>query len=199
MMDSLLNRRPWLLGTALPLLVVGVVACSGADGDMADVTDVDVVLTSTDEVEAGAPDGPTDPSRPDWRELAAAAEGAAVFLLDGEAIDGATALALGEDELAQVEVTRRIDGDEDHIEVRLLTDEGVAAGGSTPMDDVRVTMDDFDGLLVVDGQIRDAAELQSIAPEQIQEMRVLKGEGATEKYDDPRASEGVIEITTRGS
>jgi TonB-dependent SusC/RagA subfamily outer membrane receptor len=39
--------------------------------------------------------------------------------------------------------------------------------------------------------------MNTIAPDQIQSINVIKGPAASAKYNDPRAANGVIEITTK--
>ena len=52
-----------------------------------------------------------------------------------------------------------------------------------------------DPLIVVDGVIKDIS-VNSISPEVIQSISVLKGESATRRYGE-KAKDGVIEITTK--
>ena len=55
----------------------------------------------------------------------------------------------------------------------------------------------FAGLMIVDGVITDPAIANSLAPDQIVSVDVIKGASAREQYSDPRALNGVIKITTR--
>lgn len=55
----------------------------------------------------------------------------------------------------------------------------------------------FEGLLVIDGVISDASALRTMAPDAIEQVEVIKGAAATQVYDDPRAAQGVIRITTK--
>jgi hypothetical protein len=55
----------------------------------------------------------------------------------------------------------------------------------------------FNGLLIVDGVITDASAMNSIAPDRILTVDVIKGVAATQQYSDPRAVNGVIKITTK--
>jgi beta-lactamase regulating signal transducer with metallopeptidase domain len=55
----------------------------------------------------------------------------------------------------------------------------------------------FTGLMIVDGVITDAAVANSIAPDQIVSVDVIKGAAATAQYTDPRAVNGVIKIATK--
>ena len=53
----------------------------------------------------------------------------------------------------------------------------------------------FTGLMIIDGVIVDAAN--SIDPNQVVSVEVIKGVAATQQYSDPRAANGVIKITTK--
>ena len=55
----------------------------------------------------------------------------------------------------------------------------------------------FAGLMIVDGVITDPAIANSLAPDQIVSVDVIKGASAREQYSDPRALNGVIRITTK--
>ncbi len=55
----------------------------------------------------------------------------------------------------------------------------------------------FDGLMIIDGVIRESNAMNTLAPDQILSVNVIKGPAATAKYSDPRAANGVIEITTK--
>lgn len=53
-------------------------------------------------------------------------------------------------------------------------------------------------LIVIDGVIADGSfSLNSLAPESIERIEVLKGAAARHLYDNPRATNGVIRITTK--
>jgi hypothetical protein len=60
-----------------------------------------------------------------------------------------------------------------------------------------VTDGEFAGLLVIDGIRVEPTELRNLRPDRIERMEVIKGQAATEMYDDPRAAQGVIRITTK--
>ncbi len=59
------------------------------------------------------------------------------------------------------------------------------------------TRSGFTGLMIVDGVITDPAIANSIAPDQIVSVEVVKGAAATAQYSDPRAANGVVRITTK--
>jgi beta-lactamase regulating signal transducer with metallopeptidase domain len=58
-------------------------------------------------------------------------------------------------------------------------------------------MADFEGLLIVDSVRKQASELRNLRPDQIESIAVIKGPAAAAAYDDPRAANGVIRVTTR--
>jgi beta-lactamase regulating signal transducer with metallopeptidase domain len=55
----------------------------------------------------------------------------------------------------------------------------------------------FAGLMVVDGVITDLATANAISPNDVVSVNVLKGPAAQALYSDPRAANGVIQITTK--
>lgn len=55
----------------------------------------------------------------------------------------------------------------------------------------------FDGILLVDGKRSDPSQLRSFPPDQIESIEVFKGSAAAKLYDDPKAANGVIRITTK--
>ena len=80
---------------------------------------------------------------------------------------------------------------------RMVRDSVIIIGpGSTSGGEVR-TRTGFTGLMIVDGVITDPAVANSISPDQIVSVDVIKGPSATAQYSDPRAANGVIKITTK--
>ena len=55
----------------------------------------------------------------------------------------------------------------------------------------------FTGLMIVDGVITDPSVVNSIPPDRILSVNVIKGAAATAQYSDPRAANGVIQIVTK--
>jgi TonB-dependent SusC/RagA subfamily outer membrane receptor len=55
----------------------------------------------------------------------------------------------------------------------------------------------FEGLVVIDGRISDPSAMHALDPDGIQQIEVIKGASAAAMYDDPRAANGVIRITTK--
>lgn len=54
----------------------------------------------------------------------------------------------------------------------------------------------FDGLLLLDGKVTDASELNNLVPEKIEKIEIVKGRAA-QAYSDPRAANGVIKVTLK--
>lgn len=101
---------------------------------------------------------------------------------------------------------------------RILKGDSTASGGAQPLNKIRMKAEGrpdivvgtstlggaqggpasgFNGLLVVDGTPRPNSSMNSINPDQIESINVIKGPAATVKYSDPRAANGVIEIITK--
>jgi len=57
----------------------------------------------------------------------------------------------------------------------------------------------FTGLVVIDGVLRESNAMNTLSPDQIVAVNVIKGVAATTKYSDPRAANGVIEIVTKAA
>jgi TonB-dependent SusC/RagA subfamily outer membrane receptor len=94
-------------------------------------------------------------------------------------------------------------GDTGYVELRIDTamvnGRSVIEGPIGPIKTRLASPDkSFDGLVVVDGKIADVTSLKTIAPESIKSVNVLKGASARALYSDPRAANGVIQITTKG-
>ena len=51
--------------------------------------------------------------------------------------------------------------------------------------------------MIVDGVITEPTIVNSISPDQIVSIDIVKGAAATAQYSDPRAANGVIRITTK--
>ena len=129
---------------------------------------------------------------------------AATYFVDGKELTKAQANSIAPDSIASVSVLKKPTGSEIRIMTRSAAKENdlrttpLAQGAApTGRPDVAVNGAGFTGLLVVDGVARESTGINSITPDQIVSMNVIKGPAATAKYSDPRAANGVIEITTR--
>ena len=130
------------------------------------------------------------------------------YLVNGTAVDRATANAIAPDSIASIEIIKTNLGTG---EVRIATWPGDAPSrvrigrkiDSTIVintgDNVNISASKapFTGLVVIDGTVRESGAMNTIAPDQIQSINVIKGPAASAKYNDPRAANGVIEITTK--
>lgn len=58
------------------------------------------------------------------------------------------------------------------------------------------TREGFSGLVVVDGVVFERVDLQALTPDDIHTMEIIRGSEAVRVYTDPRARNGVINITT---
>jgi hypothetical protein len=147
------------------------------------------------------------------------AGGETTYFVDGTQVTAEQARALSAGQIATVDVRRNADGS-GTVNIRTQAAAEVAAteaarDGETSTVVVRsgegaefrttrgqggqamTTVQQFDGLLIVDGVITDASALRTIAPETIERVEVLKGDAAAHEYNDPRAAQGVIRITTK--
>ena len=131
------------------------------------------------------------------------------FFVNDAAVSGTTANAIAPDSIASINVIKTNLGTG---EVRIVTRKpGDAPSGTmqirqidstvgfTTGDNVNLSASKapFAGLLIVDGVARESNTMNTITPDQIVSMNVIKGPAATAKYSDPRAANGVIEITTK--
>lgn len=90
--------------------------------------------------------------------------------------------------LVQLRAKSASDGDGDRVTVRRDT-LGAFEG----------LKDSFDGLMLIDGVEvgPELKELEGLDPDDIDRIEVIKGPAAARAYDDPRAANGVIRITTK--
>lgn len=158
--------------------------------------------------------------------LVAPDEGTVIYMVDGVQVTGEEARALAGDRIARMEVLRV--SPEEGKQIRITTRAGEDAGEiyalteqivrDLPPPDgegqVRVFRaqrkegggvtaitagGEFEGLLVIDGVVAQASALRNVPPDQIERVEVLKGDAAARQFDDPRAAQGVIRITTKGA
>lgn len=149
----------------------------------------------------------------------------AIYFVDGDIVDPEVAAGVAPDRIARIQIIRARDGGSPLVQIRTrdasegdaLTESGrVAITQGALAGDVHLQVTrqlrlegapvasvspgpDFEGLLLIDGAVADAAELGRMVPSRIETVEVLKGEAAARLYDDPRAEYGVIRIKTRRS
>jgi len=151
----------------------------------------------------------------------------ATYWIDGVRASAEQARALGAGQITQIEFTKAgmmIDHDKTTLnakpgaQIYITTKD--AAGTSDPafasraraesLDVVRMRTaaahntttlgpgtKTFAGLFVIDGTVSNSTALQSLSPDEIQSIEVIKGPAATKLYSDPKAANGVIRITTK--
>ena len=131
------------------------------------------------------------------------------YFVDDKPTTAARAEAIAPDSIANINVNKTSDGTgEVRIVMRKAGDTPSILGRGFAVDTTIVIngaastilakpRTPFSGLMIVDGVITDPPILNSLSPAQIVSMTVIKGPAATAKYSDPRATNGVIEITTK--
>ena len=115
----------------------------------------------------------------------------AVYLVDGKQVTRAEASALAAETIATVNVRRG-----KTQEIRISTK---VAPTASPLNKVALTgsaKTSFTGILIVDGQKVEASALNSISPESIESVEIIKGDAAKALYGDAGAN-GVIKVTTK--
>jgi hypothetical protein len=88
---------------------------------------------------------------------------------------------------------------EDEGAIRFRPDEDPPLYPATDVQtgEVRMTTRErFSGLLVVDGVVFERADLARLGPDDIHAVEIIRGSAAVRVYTDPRARNGVINITT---
>lgn len=152
--------------------------------------------------------------------LALTEQGKTAYLIDGKAATELEARAVAANRISGLRVARKPGSDD--TEIRILTKEAAerdgikTEGGGGVMLRTRSSVDTggrvmlrsdasngssprrkFDGLLIIDGKVAPASELNTLAPERIESVEVVKSETAKARYSDPRAVNGVILVTTK--
>lgn len=130
---------------------------------------------------------------------------APAYYVDDQPVTAEAAHAIPADEISRVEVHKALAGNEIRVYTKVAQTRFEPAGGAGQAIVARGTgvsstsSGTFEGLVLVDGVVRDPSVLRTIAPDQIATVDVLKGDAATTQYSDPRAANGVIRITTRAA
>ncbi len=114
------------------------------------------------------------------------------YLVNGTRMNAAEALKIASESIATINVSRG--GMSKGLVVGIRTKQGdkvlMVPTTTVGANDKKA----FNGLLVVDGVITDAARMNAINPSSIESIDVLKGAAASTLYTDPRALNGVIVI-----
>jgi TonB-dependent SusC/RagA subfamily outer membrane receptor len=119
-----------------------------------------------------------------------------IYLVDGKQVSRADANALSADKIATVNV---LGGKVQ--EIRIVTKGALPAGvlNGAPARVVDVSgsaKKPFTGILIVDGKTVESSSLNSISPDSIESIEVIKGEAAKALYGEAGAN-GVIKVTTK--
>jgi beta-lactamase regulating signal transducer with metallopeptidase domain len=128
------------------------------------------------------------------------------YFVDGKPVAEAEAQLLKEQQIASVNV--RLGSHTNFREIRIVSRAAAASSGpataSAPTDGpgasapVPLMRSTAKPLLIVDGVLQaDDAALNSIRPETIEMVEVLKGDVAKANYSDPRAANGVVIVKTK--
>ncbi len=120
----------------------------------------------------------------------------AVYIVDGKQVSRVEATALSADKIATVNVRGG-----KLQEIRIVTKGALpsAVVNGAPARVVEVSgsaSKPFTGLLIVDGQKMESSTLNSLKPESIETVEVMKGEAAKAMYGEAGAN-GVIKVTTK--
>ena len=136
------------------------------------------------------------------------------FFVDDKPTTAIIANAIAPDSIASINVIKTSGGTGGSGEVRIVMrkagdapssmrrkmelDSTIVINGA-PSASIGTTRTVFTGLMVVDGVITEPAAAASLSPDQIVSVNVIKGAAATAQYNDPRAANGVIIITTKNA
>jgi bla regulator protein blaR1 len=134
------------------------------------------------------------------------------YLVDGKPVDAQVAKALKSSEISSITVIKSTGGNPGQIRISTLPDAGLGVGPSRVgvLDEKRADQitsgvsvaqaadkSAFAGLLIVDGVMVDASVLKTIRANRIASIEVMKSAAATRRYNDPRAADGLIMVTTK--
>jgi hypothetical protein len=140
--------------------------------------------------------------------------GEAAYYVDGVEATTEEAQSYTAEQVARVEVVKgqagpavyiytkdapRVDASAGSVVSRISPRDGLVevkepaggSGGGT------VSVAEFDGLIIVDGEVREDLDLSTIDKLTIQSIEIVKGEAAKALYSQPEAANGVILITTK--
>jgi hypothetical protein len=145
------------------------------------------------------------------------APGATYYFVDDRPVTEAEGRAMTGERVVRLEMSRapsggsmvriytspdaQADAGEGSVRFRPGEDPPLHARSDAATAEVRMTTPDrFAGLLVIDGAISDRAALGRLRPDDIDKVVVMRGVAAVRIWNDPRAANGAVAITTvRGS
>lgn len=115
----------------------------------------------------------------------------AVYLVDGKQVTRAQANALSADTIATVNVRG---GKAQQVQIRT---KGVLENGKPAIVTLTVSPKaQFTGMLIVDGRKVDPSVLNTLTPDAIESIEIMKGDAAKAEYGDAGVN-GVIKVTTK--
>jgi len=138
----------------------------------------------------------------------------AQYRVNGVAVSGAEANAIPAGRITSIEVVKGPSAPNGKALVSITTREmgdtsgspvvrkrfmitGGAGAAAGPDGSPRKHLDNFTGVILVDGVRSTEAAMQALAPDDIVSVEVIKGASAAALYDAPEAKNGVIRITTK--
>lgn len=124
------------------------------------------------------------------------------YRIDGVTATADQAHALRPEQIATMEVSQRDSSGLGHNVIRITTRDGAQPVALRRRTGDSVVLrkrlgETFTGLLLVDGVIVDPSVMNTLKPDQIASIDVLKGPAARALYPDSAAANGVIRITTK--
>ena len=125
-------------------------------------------------------------------ERAMIGTGSVRYVVDGKPVSEAVAKAISAEHITSVAVTKPRDA---LSEIRITTKDAppVVKLASEPAPRPRL----FDGLLIIDGVVTESAAMNRLDHDRIASIEVIKGAAAAKLYSDPRALNGVINVTMK--
>ena len=192
-------RRPRLLAAGACLLITVAAACEAR-------------LPSSPEIDAM--DASAVENNP-LTKATLAGDTAIAYYVDGSRVTAEASRKVVARDIATIEVKKGVAGNEIRImtkaaagspssdpAVALSRDpqvhaESVLGDASPEITTMRPLAPDFAGLILIDGTPADGRALARLGPDRIVSVEVIKGGAARRIYDDPRAANGVVRVTTK--
>lgn len=145
-------------------------------------------------------------------QLRPAGSGDVTYVVDGKPVTAEEARALSAEQIARIDVSRTGGAATNTVTIHTRAASGQPAATAGSPERVRVNVMQpagesqgvvmsrsrtFEGLVVIDGQVRDNAALEGLDPDDIETINIIKPNAADRVYSDPRAANGVIRVTTK--
>jgi hypothetical protein len=143
----------------------------------------------------------------------------AQYIVDGKAVSAAEANAIAPDRIATIEITKgeaapngkglimittrgqadTLRASHDKIPFRMTMTRVAGDTLGTPDNLPRRRLQNFSGVILIDGVRVNEAAMQALKPSEIVSVEIVKGPTAAQLYAAPEAKDGVIRITTTKS